>query len=131
MSSSGKPIFVGIGWAVIVTVVLLLVDPSSRSLAVIVAMLILSAGFVYIGSRYPSSNGQAKDKAFKPFLGNLQQLLEPLLPSYANEGKSYLTIALGCTGGKHRSVFVAEKMGEWLQQKNIAVTIEHRDINRF
>ena len=64
MSSSGKPIFVGIGWAVIVTVVLLLVEPSSRSLAVIVAMLILSAGFVYIGSRYPSSNGQAKDKAF-------------------------------------------------------------------
>lgn len=73
----------------------------------------------------------AKDAAFKPFLQNLQNLLEPLFERYTHEGKSYLTIALGCTGGKHRSVFVAEKMGEWLQQKGIATTIEHRDINRF
>lgn len=73
----------------------------------------------------------AKDPAFKPFLQNLKGLLEPLFESYAKEGKSYLTIALGCTGGKHRSVFVAEKLGEWLQQKGVQTSIEHRDINRF
>jgi len=72
-----------------------------------------------------------KDDAFKPFFKNLQSLLEPLFDRYAHEGKAYLTIALGCTGGKHRSVFVAEKLGEWVQQKGIATTIEHRDINRF
>lgn len=72
-----------------------------------------------------------KDAAFKPFFKNLQALLEPLLESYAREGKAYLTIALGCTGGKHRSVFVAEKLGEWLQQKAVSTSVEHRDINRY
>jgi len=73
----------------------------------------------------------AKDEAYKPFLASLQKLLEPLFARYTQEGKSYLTIALGCTGGKHRSVFVAESLGTWVQQKGIACTIEHRDINRF
>lgn len=72
-----------------------------------------------------------KDAAFKPFFENLQRLLEPLLDSYAKEGKSYLTIALGCTGGKHRSVFVAEKLAEWLQQKSVPTSVEHRDLNRY
>ena len=49
------------------------------------------------------------DPAFGVFFDNLKNLLDPLLPKYAEEGKSYLTIAFGCTGGKHRSVFVAEK----------------------
>ncbi len=73
----------------------------------------------------------AKDQSLKPFLKNLQTLLEPLMDSYVKEGKSYLTIAIGCTGGKHRSVFVAEKMSEWVQQKGVTSTTEHRDINRF
>jgi len=72
-----------------------------------------------------------KDPAFIPFFQHLKNLLEPLFDSYAKEGKSYLTVALGCTGGKHRSVFVAEKLGEWLQQKDVRTSIEHRDINRF
>lgn len=72
-----------------------------------------------------------KDDAFAPFVENLKALLWPLLERYAHEGKSYLTIALGCTGGKHRSVYVAETIGTWLQQKDVAATIEHRDINRF
>lgn len=73
----------------------------------------------------------AKDAAFTDFMNNFKTMLAPLLARYGEEGKSYLTIALGCTGGKHRSVFVAEKIGEWLQQKNVPVSVEHRDINRF
>ena len=46
----------------------------------------------------------ANDPAFQIFFDNLKKLLDPLLPKYAEEGKSYLTIAFGCTGGKHRSV---------------------------
>ena len=83
------------------------------------------------GKDKPVQDYVEKDPALKPFIRNLQALLEPLFERYAKEGKSYLTIALGCTGGKHRSVFVAEKMGEWLQQKNVSTSVEHRDINRF
>ncbi|MFA5592905.1 MAG: RNase adapter RapZ [Micavibrio sp.] len=72
----------------------------------------------------------AKDPAFAPFLSSFQTMLEPLLGRYMQEGKSYLTLALGCTGGKHRSVYVAEEMGKWVQQKDIACTVEHRDIFR-
>ena len=73
----------------------------------------------------------AKDPAFKPFLQNLQNLLAPLFESYAKEGKSYLTIALGCTGGKHRSVFVAERLGQWIVKEGLLTTVEHRDIHRL
>ncbi|HEU4838441.1 MAG TPA: RNase adapter RapZ [Micavibrio sp.] len=82
------------------------------------------------GKDAPVQNYVGKDVAFRPFFKNLQTLLEPLLDGYAREGKSYLTIALGCTGGKHRSVFVAEKLREWLQQKAVPTSVEHRDINR-
>lgn len=83
------------------------------------------------GRDKPVQDYIAKDAALAPFLNNFKTMIEPLLPLYGEEGKSYLTIALGCTGGKHRSVFVAEEIGAWLQQKNIPVSIEHRDINRF
>lgn len=68
------------------------------------------------------------DPDFEPFLANLKQLLEPLLPRYMQEGKSYLTIAFGCTGGKHRSVYVTEKIGEWLESLGYSVIRRHRDI---
>ncbi len=70
-----------------------------------------------------------KDKEFEEFFKNLTRLLEQLLPRYAAEGKSYLTIAIGCTGGRHRSVFVAEQLKVWLSKLNNAVTIHHRDLN--
>lgn len=56
----------------------------------------------------------AEDPAFPVFWQGLTGLLDPLLPRYAAEGKKYLTIALGCTGGRHRSVFVAEKLATHL-----------------
>ncbi len=72
----------------------------------------------------------AKDKSLKPFIENFKVLLEPLLERYRLEGKSYLTIAIGCTGGKHRSVYVSEMMGEWAKSLNISTSVEHRDMNR-
>ncbi len=56
----------------------------------------------------------AADPAFDGFWAGLTALLDPLLPRYVAEGKKYLTIALGCTGGRHRSVFVAEKLAAHL-----------------
>jgi UPF0042 nucleotide-binding protein len=70
------------------------------------------------------------DPAFRPFFENLTHLLLPLLPGYEREGKSYLTLAVGCTGGRHRSVFVAERLAEWLAQHGRRVDLRHRDAAR-
>ena len=70
----------------------------------------------------------ANDPAFEVFFDNLKNLLDPLLPKYAEEGKSYLTIAFGCTGGKHRSVFVAEKFVHWLRKSDYILSTRHRDL---
>jgi len=71
-----------------------------------------------------------EDAAFEPFVKNFKALLSPLFERYTQEGKSYLTVALGCTGGKHRSVVMTELLAEWLAQKNIMGAVEHRDIDR-
>jgi len=71
----------------------------------------------------------AKDEALGSFLSGVTNLLEPLLPLYEAEGKSYLTIAIGCTGGRHRSVYVAERLSEWIAGKIDAPTIRHRDVH--
>lgn len=70
------------------------------------------------------------DPAWAPFMQNFQTLLAPLLPRYQQEGKSYLTIAIGCTGGRHRSVFTTEQMHDWLEQQGYSSTTLHRDIGR-
>ena len=71
-----------------------------------------------------------KDDGFLQFFGDLCRLIEPLLPRFDLEGKSYLTIAVGCTGGRHRSVFVAEKLTAWLGAKGQRVGVHHRDVER-
>ncbi len=68
------------------------------------------------------------DPDFAEFLANLKSLIAPLLPRYAEEGKSYLTIAIGCTGGRHRSVFVTEQLARWLGEKGETVHVLHRDL---
>jgi UPF0042 nucleotide-binding protein len=70
------------------------------------------------------------DERFQPFFDNLTRLLEPLLIGYADEGKSYLTIAFGCTGGCHRSVFVAEKLARWFDGKDRHLQLGHRDLDK-
>jgi len=69
-----------------------------------------------------------KDPDFSAFFDHLTALLGPLLPRYEAEGKSYLTIAIGCTGGKHRSVYTAECLAAWLKSRETPVTLRHRDI---
>lgn len=68
------------------------------------------------------------DKGFAEFYANLVQLVMPLLPRYLDEGKSYLTIAIGCTGGKHRSVYVVEKLANHINQHGFEADVSHRDI---
>jgi len=69
-----------------------------------------------------------RDPEFGDFLERLTGLLSPLLPRYEREGKSYLTIAVGCTGGRHRSVLVAERLGAWLRSRGRPAGIAHRDL---
>lgn len=69
------------------------------------------------------------DSAFAPFFASLKDMLISLLPAYEREGKFYLTIAVGCTGGRHRSVFVAERVGEALMKTGRQVGVRHRDLN--
>ncbi len=64
------------------------------------------------------------------FVQQLQGFLSYLLPRYVQEGKAYLTIAIGCTGGRHRSVVLGNLFGEWLSQQGYRTTVEHRDIER-
>jgi UPF0042 nucleotide-binding protein len=73
----------------------------------------------------------ALDLDFASFMEHLVNLLLPLLPRYRTEGKSYLTIAIGCTGGKHRSVFVTETLAGRLREAGWNVATHHRDIPRL
>ncbi|MGD0100280.1 MAG: RNase adapter RapZ [Acidobacteriota bacterium] len=63
----------------------------------------------------------------KEFVKRIGDLLEYLLPNYLKEGKSYLTIAVGCTGGRHRSVFVVEELAKLLKNRRRAIRVHHRD----
>jgi RNase adapter protein RapZ len=68
------------------------------------------------------------DDAYTPFMDNIKSMLNLLLPRYQSEGKSYLTLAFGCTGGKHRSVTVAEDIGLFLKSHPVNLVIHHREI---
>jgi UPF0042 nucleotide-binding protein len=70
------------------------------------------------------------DAAFAGFFAGMTGLLWPLLPGFEREGKSYLTVAIGCTGGRHRSVYVARRLVEWLESRGRPVTLRHRDLDR-
>jgi RNase adapter protein RapZ len=64
------------------------------------------------------------------FLRRMESLLAYLMPHYIEEGKSYLTIAFGCTGGKHRSVMLAEEIKKALEKRKYATKVFHRDIDK-
>lgn len=68
------------------------------------------------------------DDSFTDFLDRTKGLLGLLIPRYDEEGKNYLTIAFGCTGGRHRSVFIAETIKKWLQEQSYAAAIHHREL---
>lgn len=70
------------------------------------------------------------DPAAAEYLDKLKDLLDFSLPRYGEEGKSYLTVAVGCTGGRHRSVVFARLLADFLRVKGYEVVLEHRDLKR-
>jgi UPF0042 nucleotide-binding protein len=73
----------------------------------------------------------AADPDFAALFDQLCGWLKPLLPRYEREGKSYLTIAIGCTGGRHRSVYVAERLAAWVGEQGRPVGVDHRDLEQW
>lgn len=76
-------------------------------------------------SEYVFDNPDTED-----FIGRVHDMLEFLIPRFQAEGKSYLTVAIGCTGGHHRSVAIAEHLGRWLEGEGVAASVRHRDVER-
>jgi UPF0042 nucleotide-binding protein len=71
-----------------------------------------------------------EDPRTRELLGRLREFLDYLLGLYDAEGKAYLTIGIGCTGGRHRSVAVAEALGEGLRSRDREVNVQHRDVGK-
>jgi UPF0042 nucleotide-binding protein len=67
---------------------------------------------------------------YPAYIERLEALLDISLPGYVAEGKSYLTIAIGCTGGHHRSVVVAEELAAWIRGRGLPTVLVHRDVER-
>jgi len=73
----------------------------------------------------------ASSDGIEDFYARLLPLLDYLLPQYENEGKAHLTVGIGCTGGRHRSVVIAERLaGEYTQRGDYLVDVVHRDIDK-
>ncbi len=70
----------------------------------------------------------ARDPAYEDAVRRIEELLLVLLPRYEAEGKSYVSVAFGCTGGRHRSVHVAERVAARLREAGFSPTLEHRDL---
>jgi UPF0042 nucleotide-binding protein len=72
-----------------------------------------------------------RDPSTREFVAKLEEYVKFALPYYVNEGKSYLTVAIGCTGGRHRSVMIAERLGDALSDvAGARARVKHRDIRR-
>lgn len=73
----------------------------------------------------------SEDPLFEPFFEKMQDFVELLLPAYQAEGKAYFSIGMGCTGGQHRSVFVAEKLAAALAERGWMVNTRHKEMERW
>lgn len=89
----------------------------------------------YIEELRPFTGNDAKVRDYvmkwdeaKKFLNKLEDMIEFLLPYYIREGKSQLVIAIGCTGGKHRSITIANALYELLRKREYSVVLDHRDV---
>ena len=80
------------------------------------------------GTDAPVGEHVERDPAFAPSFARIRDLLLELLPRYAAQGKSYVNIAFGCTGGRHRSVFVAERIAGALREGGFSPTVLHRNL---
>jgi UPF0042 nucleotide-binding protein len=74
--------------------------------------------------RYLRRQGETRE-----FLARLHAFLAYLIPRFKKEGKSYLTVGIGCTGGRHRSVVIANAIGHALSKDGHAVKVRHRDLS--
>lgn len=85
----------------------------------------------YTGLDGPVRDYVLEQPETQPFIERLEALLDVVVPGYVAEGKSYLTIAFGCTGGKHRSVVIAEEIARYLEaEAGCPVHVDHRDTGR-
>ncbi len=92
---------------------------------------LLSFGFPHPGTDPRVAAWVLERMQTQEFLARLESLLQFLIPQYRAEGKSYLTVSIGCTGGRHRSVVLAEELGRRLTEKQRAnVKITHRDVTK-
>jgi len=82
------------------------------------------------GNRDEVANYVLKWPVTARFLTKLFDFIDFLIPQYAKEGKANLIIGIGCTGGRHRSVTIANKLGEYLRTKGYMVTVDHRDAQK-
>ena len=83
----------------------------------------------------PGTDQRVKDyveaqDAYGTFIERVTALLDATVPGFVAEGKSYLTVSIGCTGGHHRSVVVAEALGAYFRARGLPVVVVHRDVDR-
>jgi RNase adapter protein RapZ len=83
----------------------------------------------------PGTNQKVREyvegqEEYGAFIGRLGSLFDVVVPGYVNEGKAYLTVAVGCTGGRHRSVVVAEDLADYFREHGHRVSVNHRDVDR-
>jgi len=69
-------------------------------------------------------------QTYREFMRRLRALLGYMIPGFVAEGKSYLTVAIGCTGGRHRSVVIGDELAGFFRDKGLPVIVEHRDLDR-
>ena len=82
------------------------------------------------GRDSPVKDYVMRDQETSRFLAHLERMLGFLVPNYQREGKSYLVVAVGCTGGRHRSVAIAEWIKDFFRQRDHDVVITHRDLEK-
>ena len=84
----------------------------------------------HTGLEVPVIEFLEKDERVKQFIESHFALFESLLPLYEKDDKAYLTVAIGCTGGHHRSVYLAKKFEEFFKKRGFEVHVNHRDIHK-
>lgn len=84
----------------------------------------------YTGQDEPVADFVRRQEGADEFLERVVLLMQPVLAGYRREGRRYVTVAVGCTGGKHRSVAMAEALGPRLESDDVATTVVHRDMGR-
>jgi RNase adapter protein RapZ len=82
------------------------------------------------GAEEPVRSYVTGQEHYAEFIERLEGLLDLVVPGYVAEGKSYLTIAVGCTGGRHRSVVVSDELAHYFRRQGLPVSLDHRDVER-